>query len=477
MAPSLLLLLLCSLCLSVDCRRPPHQEATRKPHNTKTTRLPKADDGAKHSVIDLSDDNNNEPDSQGEFTMASLSKPDMPRDFTICTAFMVQAWTTDFSEASLFLVRDVNNYDWAHVDLYAADTYSQFIVYLGEVYILTTIDHVLFPLTWTHVCLSLDTISGKVGIVVNGQLVQEEVHQEALEEDVWRPSNMSLVLGYSKVMGHEYTGMTSKLNIFSSALSTSRMVALTEAGGEECGSPGDYVSWEEEDWQLHSQARREMVGELEGPCRRESRLTVYSADFKYHSAATNYAKISGCMEHCEKLGKGRSPPVRTQEEWTWLWKEVNCITPELWRLPYLWLAATDEEKEGVWRDYYTQQKLETGVAWPWYSKYNDTFHGDKYNCPRMYTDESLENTWEEGTCFSSNIGCPCQYETQPILRLRGLCSYTLDDQYTPKQLATSPNDLIILGQYTSRIQYSDSSSQWILTDAVSNVTAVSVSST
>jgi hypothetical protein len=38
---------------------------------------------------------------------------------------------------------------------------------------------------------------------------------------------------------------------------------------------------------------------------------------------------------------------------------------------------------------------------------------------------------------------------------------------------SSPNDLIILGQITSRIHYSDSSNQWILTDAKSNVTAVS----
>ena len=72
------------------------------------------------------------------------------------------------------------------------------------------------------------------------------------------------------------------------------MVALTQAGGEECGAPGDYVSWEDEDWKLTSQARMEMVEELEGPCRRESEVTVYTADFQYHSAATNPGKHSGC---------------------------------------------------------------------------------------------------------------------------------------------------------------------------------------
>ena len=47
--------------------------------------------------------------------------------------------------------------------------------------------------------------------------------------------------------------MVSQLNMFSFPLSTARMVALTKAGGEECGAPGDYVSWEEEDWKVHSQ--------------------------------------------------------------------------------------------------------------------------------------------------------------------------------------------------------------------------------
>ena len=65
-------------------------------------RLPKTGDGSKHSVINFSDDNDREPDSRGEFTMASMSKPDMPRDFTICSAFMVKAWTTGFSGADLF---------------------------------------------------------------------------------------------------------------------------------------------------------------------------------------------------------------------------------------------------------------------------------------------------------------------------------------------------------------------------------------
>ena len=158
-------------------------------------RLPKDNVGSEHSVIDISDDINGERDSLREFTMASLSKPDMPRDFTICTAFMSEAWTTDFSASRLFELRDVDGDRWAYVLLYAAESYIEFEVKLGNVDFQTPIPRVLFPLTWTRVCLSLDTGSGKVGVVVDGLVVQEKIYQEALEEDERRPTNMSLVLG------------------------------------------------------------------------------------------------------------------------------------------------------------------------------------------------------------------------------------------------------------------------------------------
>ena len=99
--------------------------------------------------------------------------------------------------------------------------------------------------------------------------------------------------------------------------------------------------------------------------------------------------------------------MRTQEEWDWLWKELNAITPDLWKLNYLWMSATDEEKEGVWRDYYTQQKLETGVAWPWYSSAKDADKGDKENCLIVYTDEDEKHTWSESECYSYEQACPC----------------------------------------------------------------------
>ena len=127
--------LLCCL-LPVDCRRPNHQP-TRKPETIKRRqtpplRLPKADDGAKYSLINFSHDIDNKPDSHGDFTMASLTKTEMPRDFTVCFAFIVEAWTTEFSSADLFQLMDDNSTQWGFFSLFASETYTEFEVGLGK---------------------------------------------------------------------------------------------------------------------------------------------------------------------------------------------------------------------------------------------------------------------------------------------------------------------------------------------------------
>ena len=160
-------------------------------------------------MIIFSDDVDHAPDSSGEYTRASLTKPDMPKDFTICAAYMVEAWTTAFASAVLFQLNDRGGDQWAYVMMYAARYYTEFNVYIGRVTVEAYIDRLLFLLMWTRVCVSLDTVTGSVRIVVNGEVLEDKVHQEALEEDTWRPDNLNMVLGYSSVA--EYTGMVSQL--------------------------------------------------------------------------------------------------------------------------------------------------------------------------------------------------------------------------------------------------------------------------
>ena len=461
------------------------------------------------SVINFSDDNDGLPDSSGEYTSASLSKADWPNNFTICAAYMVKAWTTDSIGADLFQLteyfsdghgREFGTYVLAFVKLWARATHTVLQVDLPNVYFEVIIDTILFPLTWTRVCFSLDIKLGIIVLAADGKILKNtrEYHREIYNNG--ELTDLAIVLGYGKdeyEVVHEHTGIISQVNVFSSSLSTDRMVALTEAGGDECGAPGDYISWEKEDWQLSGKARIELVGELEKPCRRESEMTIYPS----------FELQQDCMQHCLKFGHSRSPPVQTEEEWDWLWYEVQAVSPLKWPIetgyptavfPFLWLALTDEEVEHEWRDAYKKvegkwrveaggEKLNnTGEAWfrfPWKlpgcanpfgCKEFDNTKGREANCMEMWTVLGISRSWTEWSCQSKAKACPCQYTHRPILQLRGLCrDSTMDSVYTPKQMSISPKDLIILGQLTTQIKYNDYSSQWILTDAVSNVTAVS----
>ena len=46
-------------------------------------------------VLDFSADNDNEPDSNDKYTKATLETGPLPDSFTICSAFMVEAWTSE----------------------------------------------------------------------------------------------------------------------------------------------------------------------------------------------------------------------------------------------------------------------------------------------------------------------------------------------------------------------------------------------
>ena len=164
-------------------------------------------------------------------------------------------------------------------------------------------------------------------------MVEEEVKGEENEE---RMDNITISLGFFAGMAGmavEYPLRIANLNVFTSSLSVERMIAQTTAGGEECGAPGDLVSWEEAEWTLHSQAKViEVDREWEGPCRREPQVHVFTA--AYHRE---------CMQHCQKISGGRVPPLNTKEDWESLTREIDLITPDYRSsifFPLLWLSAT-----------------------------------------------------------------------------------------------------------------------------------------
>ena len=328
-------------------------------HPRQVVRTPRMEEGKLIKVIDVSDDDDQEPDTEGEYTGASLTKPGMPADFTVCGAWRTEVWTTVFTSADLFRWYGNDGTSWGSVELTGSETYTLYNIEFGNVKKYDVkIEKVYFPFDWVLVCASLNTSTGNLVLVVDGQvLLDERLLDEVLEEDESRPTNLNMSVGYEMQDGYaaEFTGQYSNLNIFSEALPTEKMEAMTQAGSPECGSPGDYLSWEEADWQLQSQAKIALVEELDGPCKKLSLLHIYTGAFDYHS---------DCMEHCQKMGKGRSPPLRTGKELETLRTEIRAITNDTHKLPFMWLSLTDKEEEGVWRDHYSRERT-TNYTKPW----------------------------------------------------------------------------------------------------------------
>ena len=71
------------------------------------------------------------------------------------------------------------------------------------------------------------------------------------------------------------------------------------------------------------------------------------------------------------------------------------------------------------------------------------------------------------------MGCPCSYETRPILHLRGFCPATDIEKlgYTPWQRPVNPTDVVMVGQMYSQIVFSSRSRKWIIGHPYSDVRA------
>ena len=375
-------------------------------------------------VFDFSLDNDREPDNNKSFTHASFEREDLPQAFTICTAFMTERWEF-YPNAHLFLLRNDNEEIWLSVNMYAAPHQTDFTISVADTNLEVSTETLYYPSQWVRICLSLDSITSALKFVVDG----EERFNNILNFGS-TPENLNLELGWDGE-GREHIGMTTGLNIFSSALASTMMRNLTSDQSEQCGKSGDFLDWDEssDQWHLHSQTQiRYLDSRFVGPCKRALKIQLYSfIDNHWHG---------DCMDHCVKLG-GFSPTVTSYEGWKSLHQEINSTSLDTSLLPPIWLSATEGDvnlnlgeldhwpegesaREGVWRDYYSGEELDNYTR-PWRSDQKDEILGESNNC--IYIDPS-SLTWREWECFTDKMGCPCKSENPPMIRLRGFCPGT-----------------------------------------------------
>ena len=272
----------------------------------------------KKNLVSISIDNSNMTTDSWDTGRKGirLYQPEMPRDFTICLAYQVTSWR-GFGLTELFTLWEWL-YPWAILDLqFENDLVIVTLRIHGKPFLATTISYVWFPLTWMHICVSLDRTSSQVVLVVDG-LVQEESIGGMY---ITLPTNFSMTMGNSHGV-YNYIN----LNVFSSGLSTEKMVAMTRPGTELCGAPGDYISWQEVetlewtasegdyttyyDYYDYQEVRKGFLGTVkavDGPCLKESRISMFGATTLTRSQSKNEFSHIECMQHYNKMGDRRSP--------------------------------------------------------------------------------------------------------------------------------------------------------------------------
>jgi hypothetical protein len=154
------------------------------------------------NVIDLSADSDGYKDSNGE-THASMTrdpKQSLPPAFTVCIAFMVEAWLDTYVDYMFNMLGADGEY-WLFLGFDSETTFTDFNVDVGyNSFIVPHKGPVLFPHQWTRACLSVDPGPGKTGrirLVVDGQLLDDRVHEDM---DGWQgassyPTNVTMMLG------------------------------------------------------------------------------------------------------------------------------------------------------------------------------------------------------------------------------------------------------------------------------------------
>ena len=194
-------------------------------------------------------------------TLANDPKENLPNDFTICTSLYIKYMTT---KNNIFELYKEDGSHWFQMDiehLRDIDSFSERISMFYESTLNKFWDKTvtIIPHSWYHVCLGLDTDSGHLRLVVNGNVLVDEVKEFFVQTSNLKPTSLagkllgivdnehlktfnfmfSVFKTYHNGYWYQTRNTFSNINIFGSMISVEQMVKRTS--GEDCSSPGDYL--------------------------------------------------------------------------------------------------------------------------------------------------------------------------------------------------------------------------------------------
>ena len=330
---------------------------------------------------------------------------------------------------------------------------------------------------WIHFCLSIDFNTRVVKLAENGVVKFEK--QSDKVHNVWNNVNTLSVGCFARGCCesiNRYMSMYGKVTdvqLFSRVLTDLEMEEYT---GCRSRLSGDVVSWDSGSWLtsgFNNSIRLESLDWETEICK--------SQRHSYHMIPQPLQFMPNSLEACNRFSAevvAHRDDDELEEITEYLsskqvTKSVNCLSrggQEQQTEVNTWLAITDNDKEGVWTNYYTKEKMYK-LPWAENQPYQDAF---SYNCVQLQVKFENNNgerpiaDLQNDKCIVTEK-CPTCRILQPTLKIhvRGLCQSSMFDR---KYIYTTQNDgeVMYLGEQSSVITYDKNSHRWILRDSKNN---------
>ena len=367
----------------------------------------------------------------------------LPSSFTICVSVLV---TTDNFDPPLFNLLGNDGQSWfsAMILQLGKKWYGRHFYYPTLNQYAKTNTMRMFPNQWVRSCIALNTVSGLVQWVARGELMDNRTFPE-ITNNVPTDLSGKVILGScyftTDAVWVQSSNKLTKLEIFSSALAVEKMTEFTTGMG--CGYDGDYLGWDEMEWNFHGGAKIEHL---------EAKETCTVQPFDYYAASRDWRS---CMQFCQNLGGSRAPAVNSLQQW----ERLRSFAREK-ILSGFWLPIHDEQNEGTWRDFYSQRVL--NFTLPWLE--NEPNGGTSQNCAF-----AVNSVWRDMYC-KEHIACVCQRQPSFHMRLRGLCANSaVDKYYQPMNDYSDFAKWKLVGFTNSAVVYDEKNKIWKLSVTGSNV--------
>ena len=196
-------------------------------------------------------------------TKATLSLKNLPSHLSICSSVFLKGWAADVGTLfSFFQLLDhdrlegtIRNVDdsWAELRLESGqltrETKITAFMGLKDEKVEITAKEKLplyFAQSWIRACMSLDTTTGMVRIVVDGKVLEDALHPKIKFFVDKMPTNFTIRVGNAAAIN----AIFANIDMFLEPPSLDKMVAMTTSGGEGCGARGDFLNWDKAEWTL-----------------------------------------------------------------------------------------------------------------------------------------------------------------------------------------------------------------------------------